>query len=414
MRWHHTAAVLALLCALAPSATAGDAKQDDPFADLPEQGESKASNAFEHAKDSIGVVTVRAPDGSRISQGSGVLVKPGVMATNWHVVAGGASITVRAGDVENRASIIRATKEPDLALLKVDPDFLTPIDFHKVRPSTGDEAYAIGAPEGLELTLSDGIVSAVRDLRGTRLLQTTANIAPGSTGGALVDMSGHLLGITTSRVTGERGLNFAITPTHVRDLLDAEHDRTPTAETRHSSMPPLSGLYAIGGSLDGKGGILRLLDPGSLFTSEGRIAATLFERWCLIEESGTCKPARMRKRVVTNCVSERAAILQWKVDSYRQQIDGRTLIDTSMDNAEWSGWGAGEKTSISKRLGRTLCELAKLPEQKRKPFLAEFHDRVIKQASCRLFRQDELFEFEVADNAGNTIMRGSQFLDICR
>jgi serine protease Do len=74
----------------------------------------------------------------------------------------------------------------------------------------GEKLYSIGAPLGLELTLSDGLLSAKRALSGSHLIQTTAPISPGSSGGGLFDAYGNLVGITTFLLKNSENLNFAI------------------------------------------------------------------------------------------------------------------------------------------------------------------------------------------------------------
>jgi hypothetical protein len=74
----------------------------------------------------------------------------------------------------------------------------------------GDPVYAIGAPQGLELTLSDGLISGIRESKGTEYIQTTAPISKGSSGGGLFDAQGRLVGITTMFLKEGQSLNFAV------------------------------------------------------------------------------------------------------------------------------------------------------------------------------------------------------------
>ena len=78
----------------------------------------------------------------------------------------------------------------------------------------GEAAYTLGSPVGLELTLSNGIVSGRRDEEQRHYVQTTAPISPGSSGGGLFDARGNLIGITTLALVGRerlnQSLNFAI------------------------------------------------------------------------------------------------------------------------------------------------------------------------------------------------------------
>lgn len=407
MRWPFTVLLLTLICALALPAVADESEQENPFSDLPDKGESHAANAFEQAKDSIAVVVARSPDGSPVSQGSGVVVAPGVLVTNWHVVAGSASIEVRAGGRTHDAAIIRATEQPDLALLRIENESLTPIKPPIGETGTGENVYTIGAPKGLELTLSDGIVSAVRTVRGTRYLQTTANIAPGSSGGALVDASGRLLGITTSRVTGESGLNFAVAYQHVEDLLTAEGRDQPSSERAYSSVPAVSGMYAI----DANANLLQLVDPDSFFVSDSRVGATFVARMC-VEDEGC--GIQLRRRVVVDCVSQRGALLLFEVDSYAKEMDPRTLTDVSPREAEWTTWGSGERAAVNQSQGQLLCAMASESPEARTRRLASDHDEHIANARCPLFRTSELFDFQSSGESGNLVVRQSKVFQRCQ
>ena len=74
----------------------------------------------------------------------------------------------------------------------------------------GQRVYAIGAPQGLELTLSDGLISGLRDAAGAQIIQTSAAISPGSSGGGLFDDAGELIGVTTFQTKTGQNLIFAI------------------------------------------------------------------------------------------------------------------------------------------------------------------------------------------------------------
>ena len=75
---------------------------------------------------------------------------------------------------------------------------------------TGQKVFAIGAPQGLELTISEGIVSSLRETKLGTVIQTTAPISPGSSGGGLFNVSGQLIGITTFQSKTGQNLNFAV------------------------------------------------------------------------------------------------------------------------------------------------------------------------------------------------------------
>lgn len=96
----------------------------------------------------------------------------------------------------------------------------------------GERVFAIGAPAGLELSLSDGLVSGVRKRRETTVIQTTAAISPGSSGGGLFDEKGNLVGITTFFIEGGQALNFALPANLALALAKQSTERTALAWLR--------------------------------------------------------------------------------------------------------------------------------------------------------------------------------------
>jgi serine protease Do len=163
--------------------------------------------------------------------GSGVIVDPsGYIMTNAHVVEGAQSIRValplpgdsgRAVPVGKRhileAKLIGVHKETDLALLKIDDTDLPTLPLFSPRPKVGQLVFAIGSPEGLQNSVTMGVVSAVARQpdpeKPMTYIQTDAPINPGNSGGPLVDMNGSVVGINTfilSQGGGSEGLGFAI------------------------------------------------------------------------------------------------------------------------------------------------------------------------------------------------------------
>ena len=165
---------------------------------------------FDKVKDSIVVVKTLDAQGKVKGQGSGVLVSSGMVATNCHVIEGGASYQVGRGKELVRATLYAEDGDKDICLLNVKGITGTPAQLGKAAGlKVGVPVYAVGAPKGLELSLSDGIVA---QLRGgpPPLIQTTAAISPGSSGGGLFDGEGRLVGLTTLYLEGGQSLNFAM------------------------------------------------------------------------------------------------------------------------------------------------------------------------------------------------------------
>ena len=201
-----------------------------------------------------GVVVVIALDagGVRTAQGSGVVVGRNEVVTNCHVISGASETVVRqAADSRGHETWRMAAKqmarseERDLCLLFVeqlsDPPAAIPVPLGNVQDiEIGEEVYAIGAPRGLDLSLSRGVVSQLRGDYGKSsapLIQTDAAVSPGSSGGGLFNGMGELIGITSFKISGDgsEGISFAVPVEWVKELL-AVHERraacplSPTSE----------------------------------------------------------------------------------------------------------------------------------------------------------------------------------------
>ena len=170
-----------------------------------------AEDVFADAAPSVARINVLDASDRVIATGSGVVIEPGVMLTSCHVATIGAKLSVKLGDAVLPATIQVADEVLDLCRLNV-PGMRAPplaiVSVDTLRP--GQRVYAIGAPQGLELTISEGIVSALRKVDEGTIIQTTAPISPGSSGGGLFDLSGRLVGIMTFQHRFGQNLNFAL------------------------------------------------------------------------------------------------------------------------------------------------------------------------------------------------------------
>ncbi|MFW5918018.1 MAG: S1C family serine protease [Haloferacaceae archaeon] len=175
--------------------------------------------------DSIGLVRVYGSDSE--SQGSGFLYDDTHLVTNEHVVVGGDEYRVqfREGDW-SEAEVVGTDAYSDLALLKLEdrPAYATPLEFVEEEPSTGSPVLALGAPFGLSQTATGGIISARnRSLTaesGFRVpdsIQTDAAVNPGNSGGPLLDMDGHVVGVVSAG--GGDNLGFAVSAGVCRRIL---------------------------------------------------------------------------------------------------------------------------------------------------------------------------------------------------
>jgi len=145
------------------------------------------------------VLLVMNDSGGRpLSLGSGFILKPGIVVTNFHVIDGAASgIAKRVGDTMSYkiAGVVAKDQFKDIAILTIDglPGNGAKLS-ERDMPEIGETVFAVGNPRGLEGTFSAGIVSAHRELEGLGLLQITAPISPGSSGGPIADERGEVIG----------------------------------------------------------------------------------------------------------------------------------------------------------------------------------------------------------------------------
>ncbi len=190
------------------------------------------------------VVSIRSSD----SLGTGFLVRrDGWIATNLHVIAGARELTVATTDKHEYPVVdVLGIDEPrDLALVRIEAKDMSIVplgDSDLVRP--GDTVVAIGHPLGLEDTVSNGLVSAVRAVDNSlSVLQISAPIAPGSSGGPLFSDKGEVIGVVTRYSTAGQNLNFGIPIRYLKALLDDTHPVPLTAfadaTRRPTGLPPV-------------------------------------------------------------------------------------------------------------------------------------------------------------------------------
>jgi tetratricopeptide (TPR) repeat protein len=159
------------------------------------------------ARASPSVVVVQA--GSQ--QGSGVIIAPNLVVTNCHVIGAADQIVVRRSRQSHGARRAFGDLDRDICLLQV-PSLQGGIAVlgQAANARIGASVFAIGAPRGLELSLSAGLISQLREANAGPIIQTTAPISPGSSGGGLFDQRGRLIGITTFQLREGQNINFAV------------------------------------------------------------------------------------------------------------------------------------------------------------------------------------------------------------
>jgi len=161
--------------------------------------------------------------GEKLSRGSGFFIETDRIVTNRHVIDGAyrAEIHSSNGAVYSVKGVLAVDAEGDIAVLKIDSPatYVRPLPLDKTSPQEGESIVVIGNPLGLEGSVTNGIVSAVRDIPTFgRIIQITAPISSGSSGSPVVNMQGQVIGIATLQITGGQSVNFAIPSERISQL----------------------------------------------------------------------------------------------------------------------------------------------------------------------------------------------------
>jgi tetratricopeptide (TPR) repeat protein len=161
--------------------------------------------------------------GEKLSRGSGFFVDIDRVVTNRHVIDNAYRAEVHSynGSVYPVKGVVAVDAEGDLALLRIDapPKQVRPLLLDRTSPQEGESVVVIGNPFGLEGSVTNGIVSAVRDIPTFgRIIQITAPISPGSSGSPVVNMQGQVIGVATLQITGGQSINFAIPSERISQL----------------------------------------------------------------------------------------------------------------------------------------------------------------------------------------------------
>ncbi|MGA7613801.1 MAG: tetratricopeptide repeat-containing serine protease family protein [Thermoanaerobaculia bacterium] len=208
-------AMLPAAFALALLTVAGSSRAENPLPEL-----------VKRVKPAIATITAHMP-GDDVQIGTGFFVQKGILVTNRHVLAGALSAEVKTDDGRVFEIEHVTAEDADSDLVKVDLPVgddasIRTLELRRNLPEPGSRVVVIGSPFGLEKTVSDGIVSTVRQLEdGTAVIQITAPISPGSSGSPVLDLDGRVIGVATIQLVGGQNLNFAIPAGNVMGLKNA-------------------------------------------------------------------------------------------------------------------------------------------------------------------------------------------------
>lgn len=188
-------------------------------------GQENLPALVKRVKPAVVAIATYDASGEALMTGSGFFLKPGQVVTNLHVVRGAARAEVKTLDGKGKVypvtGALAVDEEGDLALLNVD----MPLERSRTSelaselPDEGEAIFVIGNPLKLEGSVTDGIVSAVREVPNSyRIIQITAPISHGNSGSPVFNLRGQVLGVVTVKVTNGQNINLAIAAARVGEL----------------------------------------------------------------------------------------------------------------------------------------------------------------------------------------------------
>jgi S1-C subfamily serine protease len=177
-------------------------------------------------KPAVVAIATYDANGDALMTGSGFFIRPGQVVTNLHVIRGAQRSEIRTLDGKGRvypvAGIVAIDQEGDLAILSVNMPLerARSSEVASALPDEGEKIFVIGNPLKLEGSVSDGIVSAVREVPSVgKIIQITAPISHGNSGSPVFNMKGQIVGVVTVKVTNGQNINLAIASARVSGLV---------------------------------------------------------------------------------------------------------------------------------------------------------------------------------------------------
>lgn len=220
----------------------------------PVSGQENLPLLIKKTEPSIVVIVTYGKEGNMLGQGTGFFInQEGDVVTNSHVLEGATRAVAQTADGKEHAvrRVLAEDKEGDLVRVSVEisKEAVSPLPVRAELPEVGERIIIIGTPLGLDKTVSDGIVSAVRDVPAFgKIIQVTAPISPGSSGSPVINMQGEVIGVATFFVVAGQNLNFAIPVERIAKLASGQEETLSERDEGRTKgwLASAEGLYSAG------------------------------------------------------------------------------------------------------------------------------------------------------------------------
>lgn len=342
----------------------------------------------------VAIETFDAKD-NPISRGSGFFIASGRVITNRHVIEKAARVEVHLlnGKKYPVKGVMAIDGEGDLALLSVEVprSVAIPLPLIKTVPQEGESVVVIGNPFGLEGSVSNGIVSAVREIAGYgKIIQITAPISPGSSGSPVVNMVGQVIGVATLQAAEGQSLNFAVPAERISQLKvgDLQTFSSLNSETQKNKRSAAERLYSQGLAQLSRDDYAR---AAPLFEKAAETDPTYAEAWY---QTGYCYGA-LDKHADALKASRQAAKLRpdwpaahinvgtssYALGMYKEAVDSfRQAIRLDEGNAE-------AQYSLGLALGKLVRTDEEILAYRRTVAIKPDHANAIEKLGLALFKQ---------------------------
>jgi S1-C subfamily serine protease len=335
----------------------------------------KSEEVYRRVLPSVVTLTVEKKDGR--ATGTGFLAfRDGLVLTAFHVIDGAKAAVGKFADGEEFeiSGIVDRDAKRDIALVRIKAAGRQVVDVDPTDPQVGQKAFIIGAPRGLEFSISEGLIGQIRQLDSSKLWQFTCPASPGNSGGPLISGSGKVIGIVSWSFRTAEDVNFAVPIVYAQGL-DASLPTQPFAQVDWSAIKPATAVKLDLGAvstiilkarLDANYALEAQFDYNRVITSISTKNLTL--PTSVYSAGSTLLKAAEQLEAIESLPEIRVAAKE-AATHYRQCADGFKIMIEAALEAMRNGWDAAARNLVS--LGYSKFEQTKSPWEELMPKLRE-------------------------------------------